>query len=220
MKYLIMVYGNPSALAYFEGLTDAERREAVRVHAGVHEALTASGELISSASLQGPATGTRVSVRDTGPVVTDGPFAEVKEHLAGFYLVDCAEPRPGGRDRGAGRGDRRRRGRGAAGAGPRRAAGAGGRPPPRVAPQVLTALVRRHGDFDACEDAVQEALLAAATQWPADGVPANPKGWLITVASRRWIERWRAEAARARREERAAREVEAPDPPRRRATTR
>jgi hypothetical protein len=89
VKYLIMVYGNPSALAYFEGLSDAERREAVRVHAGVREALTASGELISSASLQGPAAGTRVSVRDTGPVVTDGPFAEVKEHLAGFYLIDC-----------------------------------------------------------------------------------------------------------------------------------
>jgi RNA polymerase sigma factor (sigma-70 family) len=79
-----------------------------------------------------------------------------------------------------------------------------------LAPQVLTALVRHHGDFDACEDAVQEALLAAATQWPAEGVPANPKGWLITVASRRWIERWRSEAARARREERAAREVVAP----------
>ncbi|MEU7864910.1 sigma factor, partial [Nonomuraea sp. NPDC049141] len=48
------------------------------------------------------------------------------------------------------------------------------------APQVLSALVRRHGGFDTCEDAVQEALLAAAVQWPADGVPANPIGWLTT----------------------------------------
>jgi RNA polymerase sigma factor (sigma-70 family) len=73
-----------------------------------------------------------------------------------------------------------------------------------LAPQVLGALVRRYGDFDTCEDAVQEALLAAALQWPAQGTPANPRGWLTTVASRRWIERWREEAARRRREQTAA----------------
>ncbi|MBI3686154.1 MAG: RNA polymerase sigma factor [Actinobacteria bacterium] len=72
------------------------------------------------------------------------------------------------------------------------------------APQVLAALVRRYGGFDTCEDAVQEALLAAAVQWPTDGVPANPKGWLTTVASRRWTELWRNGAARRRREETAA----------------
>ena len=53
-----------------------------------------------------------------------------------------------------------------------------------LAPQVLGVLVRRYGQFDECEDAVQEALLAAHTQWPAEGVPANPHGWLVTVASR------------------------------------
>ncbi len=74
------------------------------------------------------------------------------------------------------------------------------------APRVLAALVRRHGDFDACEDAVQEALLAASLQWPADGVPDNPRSWLITVASRRRIEVLRSEAARARREETVASE--------------
>ncbi|KAB2346410.1 RNA polymerase sigma factor [Actinomadura rudentiformis] len=73
-----------------------------------------------------------------------------------------------------------------------------------LAPQVLTALVRHHGDFDACEDAVQEALLAAAVQWPDEGVPDNPKGWLITVASRRRIELWRSDSARRRREETVA----------------
>ena len=57
-----------------------------------------------------------------------------------------------------------------------------------LAPEVLAVLVRRHRDFDACEDAVQEALLAAALQWPSTGVPRNPKGWLIRVADRRWIE--------------------------------
>ncbi|HTE64670.1 MAG TPA: sigma factor, partial [Candidatus Binatia bacterium] len=73
-----------------------------------------------------------------------------------------------------------------------------------LAPQVLGALVRRYGDFDICEDAVQEALLAAALQWPAEGVPGNPRGWLITVAFRRRTEMWRNESARRRREEIAA----------------
>jgi RNA polymerase sigma factor (sigma-70 family) len=80
-----------------------------------------------------------------------------------------------------------------------------------LAPQVLAALARHFGDFDACEDAVQEALLAAATQWPAQGVPGNPKGWLITVASRRRTEAWRSETARRRREEAVALMVP-PDP--------
>jgi RNA polymerase sigma factor (sigma-70 family) len=69
---------------------------------------------------------------------------------------------------------------------------------------VLGALVRRYGDFEACEDAVQEALIAAATQWPADGLPDNPAAWLITVASRRRIALWRSDTARRRREHAAA----------------
>ena len=73
-----------------------------------------------------------------------------------------------------------------------------------LAPRVIGTVVRRYGDFDASEDAVQEALLAAALQWPAEGVPDNPKGWLVTVASRRRIELLRSESARRRREESAA----------------
>jgi RNA polymerase sigma factor (sigma-70 family) len=69
------------------------------------------------------------------------------------------------------------------------------------APQVLGAVVRRYGDFDTCEDAVQEALLAAARQWPAKGVPEHPRNWLITVAARRRIEMLRNDTARRRREE-------------------
>jgi RNA polymerase sigma factor (sigma-70 family) len=69
-----------------------------------------------------------------------------------------------------------------------------------AAPQVLAGLVRGYGDFDAAEDALQEALLAAARQWPDDGVPADPTAWLLTVASRRLIDRRRQDAARARRE--------------------
>ena len=73
-----------------------------------------------------------------------------------------------------------------------------------LAPQVTGALVRRYGYFDACEDAVQEALLAAAVQWPDQGIPDNPRGWLITVASRRLTDEWRSEQARRRREMTAA----------------
>jgi RNA polymerase sigma factor (sigma-70 family) len=69
------------------------------------------------------------------------------------------------------------------------------------APQVLGAVVRRYGHFDTAEDAVQEALVAAAEQWPADGVPGNPRAWLITVAARRLTDLLRSEQARRRREE-------------------
>ncbi|WFE33445.1 sigma-70 family RNA polymerase sigma factor [Micromonospora sp. WMMD975] len=69
-----------------------------------------------------------------------------------------------------------------------------------LAPQVLGVLVRRHGQFYACEDAVQEALLAAATQWPAQGVPDHPRAWLVTVATRRLTDEWRSEHARRERE--------------------
>jgi predicted RNA polymerase sigma factor len=68
-----------------------------------------------------------------------------------------------------------------------------------LTPQVLGALVRHYGHFDACEDAVQEALLAAAMRWPGQGVPENPRGWLIRVASRRLTDQWRADSARQRR---------------------
>jgi RNA polymerase sigma factor (sigma-70 family) len=73
-----------------------------------------------------------------------------------------------------------------------------------LAPQVLGALVRRYGQFDACEDAVQEALIAGARQWPKEGRPANPRSWLMAVAGRRLVDEWRSESARRRREEAAA----------------
>jgi RNA polymerase sigma factor (sigma-70 family) len=78
-----------------------------------------------------------------------------------------------------------------------------------LAPQVLGVLVRRHGQFDACEDAVQEALLAAAVQWPEEGVPESPRAWLITVASRRLTDQLRSEHARRRREDTAAAQMPA-----------
>jgi RNA polymerase sigma factor (sigma-70 family) len=74
----------------------------------------------------------------------------------------------------------------------------------QLAPQVLAAVVRRHDDFTDAEDAVQEALLAAATQWPDQGLPNNPRGWLIAVASRRLVDIVRTDQARRDREDLAA----------------
>jgi len=70
-----------------------------------------------------------------------------------------------------------------------------------LAPQVLGALTRRYGQFDVCEDAVQEAMLAAFQQWPARGLPDNPRAWLHSVAARRLVDLWRSDTARRRREE-------------------
>ncbi|HYJ69457.1 MAG TPA: DUF6596 domain-containing protein [Nocardioidaceae bacterium] len=73
-----------------------------------------------------------------------------------------------------------------------------------LAPQILAALARQYGQLDACEDATQEALLAALTQWPNDGVPNQPRAWLRTVARRSLVDHWRSESARRQREVRAA----------------
>ncbi len=83
-----------------------------------------------------------------------------------------------------------------------------------LAPRVLGVLGRRCGDFDDAEDAVQEALLAAATRWPAEGLPGNPRGWLVTVGARRLTDMWRADQARRNREDlTAAREPGTPPEP-------
>ncbi len=84
----------------------------------------------------------------------------------------------------------------------------------RLAPQVLGVVVRRYGDFDGAEDAVQEALLEAATTWPERGLPRDPRAWLVTVAHRRLVDLWRSDSARRAREERVrvTQDVVPPDP--------
>jgi RNA polymerase sigma factor (sigma-70 family) len=86
-----------------------------------------------------------------------------------------------------------------------------------AAPQVLATIVSRYGQFEACEDAVQEALLAATLQWPDQGTPDNPRAWLTTVATRRLADQWRSDQARRRREATAVAlgaptDLEAPGP--------
>ena len=91
MKYLIMVHSNPTSLAHWETLTDAEREEFGRAHYALTDALLDSGHLVTSEGLAPVETAKQVTVRDGAIVATDGPFAEVKEHLAGFYLVECSD---------------------------------------------------------------------------------------------------------------------------------
>lgn len=81
-----------------------------------------------------------------------------------------------------------------------------------LAPQVVGAIARRFRDFDSAEDAVQEAMIAAFTQWPREGIPENPRGWLMQVASRRMTDQVRSEIARRNREDAAAKEDEATMP--------
>ena len=151
-----------------------------------------------------------------GAPITDGVFPESKEFLAGYWIVDVETPEraytiaarasatPGTRRRSAEHADRSSTGH--------------ERPASRIsvmanslgggsehllrelAPQVLGTVIRRFRDFAAAEDAVQEALIAAATQWPSAGLPDNPRAWLIQVASRRMTDHVRSELARRRRE--------------------
>jgi hypothetical protein len=89
VKYLVLIYSNPQSRRLWEGFSDAERADGYRYYAELTGELAASGELVVSEALADPSLGTRVWVRDGRTMTTDGPFAEVKEHLAGFFLLDC-----------------------------------------------------------------------------------------------------------------------------------
>jgi hypothetical protein len=89
MKYLILIYSNPRSRAVWEELPEVQRVEFGRGHDAFREELAASGELVASEGLADPSLAKRVSVREGRTLTSDGPFAEVKEHLAGFYLIEC-----------------------------------------------------------------------------------------------------------------------------------
>jgi hypothetical protein len=89
VKYLILIYSNPASREIWAGFSQAERAEGLRAYTALTDELTASGELVASEALAGPSLGRRISVQDGRTVASDGPFAEVKEHLAGFFLLDC-----------------------------------------------------------------------------------------------------------------------------------
>jgi hypothetical protein len=89
VKYMILIHSNPQFAERWDALTDEQRADFGRGHFALSDDLAASGELIVSEGLADPALAKRVSSRSGETVTTDGPFAEVKEHLAGFYLVEC-----------------------------------------------------------------------------------------------------------------------------------
>lgn len=89
MKFAILIYQNPQSRQIWDRLTPEQRAEGLRGYAALDDDLAASGEMIVSQALADPSHGKRVSVSGGQAVTSDGPFAEVKEHLAGFYLVDC-----------------------------------------------------------------------------------------------------------------------------------
>jgi hypothetical protein len=89
MKYVILIYHNPGARQLWEQLSEDERAAGLEAYAALNEELAASGELIVAEALADPGRGRRVTVDDGQPISSDGPFAEAKEYLAGFYLVEC-----------------------------------------------------------------------------------------------------------------------------------
>jgi hypothetical protein len=89
VKYMVLIHSNPASREVWEGFSDAERAEGLGVYAALDEELAASGELIVSEALADPSRSKVVSVREGRTIATDGPFAEAKEHLAGFYLLEC-----------------------------------------------------------------------------------------------------------------------------------
>lgn len=89
MKYLILIHSNPKSRQIWEGFSDAQRAEGFGVYAALSEDLAASGELIVTEALADPSLSKRISVREGQTMTSDGPFAEVKELLAGFFLIEC-----------------------------------------------------------------------------------------------------------------------------------
>lgn len=89
MKYMILIHGNPSSREAWEKFSEAERDEGIEAYAALNEDLAESGELIVTEALADASTGKRVTVKEGRTITSDGPFAEAKEQLAGFYLVDC-----------------------------------------------------------------------------------------------------------------------------------
>ena len=90
MKYMILIHSNPAFVKEFEGLSEEELRGLGEGHFALADDLAESGELIVAEGLDGPDRAVHVRVQDGRTLTSDGPYAEAKEHLAGFYLVDCA----------------------------------------------------------------------------------------------------------------------------------
>ena len=190
MQYMLLIYGDE------DGWETRSEEERGQIYAGLRaftQELQDSGAMVAGDALAADGTATTVRVRDGETLTTDGPFAETKEQLGGYYMVEVGSLDEAIEWAAKIPGAQRRLGRGPAGDGLR-----GGR---LVVEDVfreewgrtLAILARALGDVELAEDAVQEAFAAALERWPRDGVPANPGAWLLTTARNRAIDRIRRE---------------------------
>ena len=194
MKYLCLIYADEKMVGT---MTKAESDAFMGEYFAFTEAIRKSGHLLGGEALQPVHTATTVRVRNGKMSTTDGPFAETKEQLGGYYLIEAQDLNEAiqvaSRIPSARAGEHR---------GP---ADLGGTSPSRREPlrvsedaaepmrdmveavyrsdsrRVLATLIRLLGDFDLAEEALHEAFAAAVEQWPRDGVPANPRAWLVST---------------------------------------
>lgn len=89
MKYVILIYGNPASREIWDSFSPEQKTTGLAAYAALDEELAATGELIVSEALADPSLATRIPAREGQALTTDGPFAEVKEQLAGFFLIEC-----------------------------------------------------------------------------------------------------------------------------------
>ena len=207
MRYLLLIYTAEPATAS-SGPTPEGMGSELEAYNAFGAWLTERSMFQAGEALHPTSAATTVRVRDGKTITTDGPYAETKEALGGFYLIEAAEPRRGDRGRVADPGRQERRDRGPPDLGVRRRTDRRGRCQRRLMPRTVVdrlfreesgravaTLIRLTGDFDLAEEAVQEAFVVALERWPRDGLPANPGAWITTTARNRAIDRLR----RARR---------------------
>ena len=211
MQYALLFYQSPDEFAA-RSRSEEARGLLGELHS-LHEGADRRGIVVAGAGLEPPDVATSIRLNGGKRQVQDGPFAEAKEQLGGFFIIDVANLDVGARMGGSlsGRAGRRRRGApGPAADGPREDVECGrprGRrrssraivPDGRVSEAVEQAARRSYGrllaflaarsrDVTAAEDCLADAFHAALTTWPRDGVPDNPEAWLLTVARRRSID--------------------------------
>ena len=190
----------------------------------VMKELTESGELVGGEALADPSNTRTIRVVDGAPAITDGPFAEAKEHLGGYLIVDCESAER------AAEIALRWPERALLAAGGAAADGHGRRgdvsaPDDHVdllralAPQVLGASSAATGASTRARTPCRRRCSPPRSSGREEGVPENPRAWLVTVASRRLTDQLRSEQARRRREDAAAAQVPADEPSRRRRAT-
>ncbi len=190
MQYMLLIYGAEDG---WESMSEDERGQIFQAYGAFTKELQDSGSMVAGDALESTQTATTVRVKNDETLTTDGPFAETKEQLGGYYLIEAdsldeaiewAAKIPAATPR---------LGRGAAGDGLR-----GGR---LVVEELfreewgrtLAILARTLGDVELAEDAVQEAFAVALERWPREGAPDNPGAWLLTTARNRAIDRIRRE---------------------------